>query len=292
MGSLVAEQSRLRDQPVPSVDRALNLLELLASTTVGMNLSMISRKLKIPKSSAYYLVATLAKRNLVRRSSGGRVYSLGMIALSFTRTSPAESDLKLVCSRYISSLSKKLGMTAQVGVREGPEARIIDRSDMPGPRLDSWVGRHFDLHCTAIGKALISYLPDGEVETLFRSRGLPRHNQNTVCSLELLKHQLAEVRRRGFATDDEEHELGVRCVASPIFNPLGGAVAAICAFSPTTRISCSQMPNVGLEVKKAASEISRILNNAGALSQTIPRYLPQTDGRRNPLHLHLATQPG
>jgi DNA-binding IclR family transcriptional regulator len=88
MGSLVAEQSRLRDPSIPSVDRALNLLELLASTTAGMNLSMISRKLNIPKSSAHYLITTLAKRNLVRRSSGSRVYSLAMDALPFARTNP------------------------------------------------------------------------------------------------------------------------------------------------------------------------------------------------------------
>jgi DNA-binding IclR family transcriptional regulator len=262
MGSLVAEQSRARDPSITSVDRALNLLELLASTTAGMNLSMISRKLKIPKSSAYYLVTTLAKRNLVRRSSGGRIYSLATDALSFARTNPAESDLRIICSPYIQSLSKKLGMIAQIGVREGPEARIIDRSDMPGLRLDSWVGRHFDLHCTAIGKALISYLPDTELEILFRSRGLPKHNQNTVCSLELLTHQLVEVRRQGFATDDEEHELGVRCVASPILNYMDGVVGAICVFSPTTRISRSEMPNVGLDVMNAASGVARNLNDS------------------------------
>ena len=262
MGSLVAEQSRLRDPSIPSVDRALNLLELLASTTAGMNLSMISRKLNIPKSSAYYLITTLAKRNLVRRSSGSRLYLLATDALPFVRTNPAESDVRIICCPYIQSLSKKLGMIAQVGVREGPEARIIDRSDMPGLSLDSWVGRHFDLHCTAIGKALISYLPGTELEILFRSRGLPKHNQNTVCSLELLKRQLAEVRKQGFATDDEEHELGVRCVASPIFNHMGGVVGAICVFSPTTRISRSEMPNVGLDVMNAAREIARNLNDS------------------------------
>lgn len=260
MGSFAAEGSH--EPSVPSVDRALNLLELLASTTAGMNLSMISRKLNIPKSSAYYLVTTLAKRNLVRRSSGGRVYSLGVDALSFARTSPAESHLKTVCAPYIRSLSTKLGMTAQVGVREGAEARIIDRSEIPGLPLDSWIGRHFDLHCTAIGKALISYLPETEIENLFRTRGLPKHNENTVCSIELLKHQLGEVRKRGFATDNEEHELGVRCVASPIFNYIGGVVGAICVFSPMTRLSCSEMPNIGLEVVKTASEISRNLSDS------------------------------
>ncbi|MGH9445069.1 MAG: IclR family transcriptional regulator, partial [Terriglobia bacterium] len=160
MSGLGAYETRSPGTTVPSVDRALDLLELLASTTSGLNLSTISRKLSIPKSSAYYLVTTLAKRNLVRRSPGGRAYSLGTHALSIARMSPAESDLRKLCSPYIHSLSKKLGMTAQIGIREGAEVRIIDRSELPGVRLDSWVGRHFDLHCTAIGKALISHLSD------------------------------------------------------------------------------------------------------------------------------------
>jgi IclR family transcriptional regulator, KDG regulon repressor len=240
----------------------LNLLELLASTAAGLNLSMISRKLNIPKSSAYYLVTTLARRNFVQRSPGGRVYSLGTDALAFAKANPAELDLKTLCSPYVQSLSNRLGMTAQVGIREGAEARIIDRSETYGLRLDSWIGRHFDLHCTAIGKALVSYAADSELKQLFRSRGLPKHNENTVCSLEVLKSHLLDVKRRGFATDDQEHELGVRCVASPIFNYMGGVVGAICVFSPTTRLSRSEMPNVGAEVASAAREISRCLNDS------------------------------
>ncbi len=271
MGSLGGYGTRFPDTTVPAVDRALNLLELLASTTSGLSLSAISRRLKIPKSSAYYLITTLAKHNLVRRSPDQRVYLLGTHALSIARMSPAESDLKKLCSPYLQSLSRKLGMTAQVGIREGAEARIIDRSEIPGLRLDSWVGRHFDLHCTAIGKALITYLSDAEVENLFRNRGFPKHNENTVCSLELLKSQLAEVRKRGFATDNEEHELGVRCVASPVFGDLGGVVAAVCVFSPMTRLSCSEMPNIGLEVVKTANEISRNLNDAPPSRFMLPK---------------------
>jgi IclR family KDG regulon transcriptional repressor len=259
MGSFAAEASRLREPSIPSVDRALNLLELLASTATGLNLSTISRKLHIPKSSAYYLVTTLAKRNLVRRSPCGRVYSLGTGALPSARMNPAELDLKTLCSPYIQSLANRLGMTAQVGIREGAEARIIDRSETFGLRLDSWVGRHFDLHCTAVGKALISHMTDADMENLFRARGFPKHNQNTIGSIEVLRSSLMETRSLGFATDDEEHELGVRCVASPVFNYLGGVAGAICVFSQAARLSRAEMPNIGLEVAKTAREISRSL---------------------------------
>jgi len=260
MASRVADEIRLCRKKVPSVDRALDLLELLASANAGLSLSMISRRLKIPKSSAYYLVTSLARRNCVRRSPDRRVYSLGTEVPSFARISDAESDLKMVCSPHLQLLSRRFGVPAQVGMRDGGEVRIIDRTAMPGLKLDSWVGRHFDLHCTALGKALISYLADTELEKLLKIRGLSKHNANTVCSLEILKSQLAEIRRLGFATDNEEHELGVRCVASPIFNSFGGVVAAIGMFASTDRLPSSEMPELGIELAKVAREIGRCLN--------------------------------
>jgi DNA-binding IclR family transcriptional regulator len=269
---------RSNRKAVPSVDRALNLLELLASASAGMTITAISRRLSIPKSSAYYLVTTLAKRNFVRRKAGQRLYFLGTNTPPFTKNAAAESDLKQLCSPHIQALSHKLGMVAQVGIREGSEVRIIDRSEIPGLRLDSWVGRHFDLHCTAVGKALVSYLTDSEVASLIRSRGLPRHNENTLCSMELLKAQFAETRRLGFATDDEEHELGVRCVAAPIFNHLGGVTAAVCIFAPVSRLAPSEMPNVGAELVKAAREISRELADypVGEFQRTPSSSVKQT----------------
>ena len=125
---------------VPSVDRALNLLELLGSTATGLNLSMISRRLNIPKSSAHYLVTTLLKRNLVWFSADRRVYTLGIPSPFFAKVSCAESELKAFCSPYIEALTKKLGITVQVGIREGSEARIIDRSEIPGIEA-GFVGR-------------------------------------------------------------------------------------------------------------------------------------------------------
>jgi IclR family transcriptional regulator, KDG regulon repressor len=263
---------------VPSVDRALSLLELLASASAGLTLTTISRRLSIPKSSAYYLVTTLARRNFVRRKAGQRLYFLGTNTPPFIKNAAAESDLKKLCASHIRALSHKLGMVAQVGIREGSEVRIIDRSEIPGLRLDSWVGRHFDLHCTAVGKALVSYLADSEVANLIRSRGLPKHNQNTLCSMELLMAQFAETRRLGYATDDEEHELGVRCVGSPIFNHLGGVPAAVCIFAPVSRLAPSEMPNVGAELVKAAREISRELADhpVGEFQRTLSRIVKQT----------------
>ena len=260
MDTRVADQGQDYHKKVPSVDRALDLLELLASANTGMSLSVISRRLNIPKSSAYYLVTSLARRNCVWRSPDRRVYSLGTDAPGFLKACDAESELKTLCAPHLEALSKSLGMPAQIGMREGGEVRIIARTQMPGLKLDSWVGRHFDLHCTALGKALISNLADAELEKLLKIRGLARHNQNTVCLLAPLKSQLAEIRSCGFATDDEEHELGVRCVASPLFNSSGGIIAAIGVFASSEHLLRSEMPEVGVKLRTVAREVTRTLN--------------------------------
>jgi DNA-binding IclR family transcriptional regulator len=260
MDTRVADQGQDYHKKVPSVDRALDLLELLASANTGMSLAVISRRLNIPKSSAYYLVTSLARRNCVWRSPDRRVYSLGTDAPGFLKAGDAEAELKTLCAPHLEALSKSLGMPAQIGMREGGEVRIIARTPMPGLKLDSWVGRHFDLHCTALGKALISNLADAELEKLLKIRGLAKHNQNTMCSMALLKSQLADIRRCGFATDDEEHELGVRCVASPLFNSLGGIIAAIGVFASSEQLLRSQMSEVGLKLRAVAKETCRSLH--------------------------------
>jgi IclR family acetate operon transcriptional repressor len=251
-----------RETRVPSVDRAFDLLELLTLSDQGLTLSEVSQKLQIPRSSAHYLIQSLAYRGYLERNPAGRAYILGLRVANFANSAPARSQLRLASNPYLQGIVKKLGLTAQLGVLDGGEALVIDRVAAPTDvRFDSWVGRHFELHCTALGKALIAHLPDSELKKLFEGRGMPRHNPNTICSLEAVRAQLAEVRANGYASDNEEHELGVRCVAAPIFNYLGNTVAAICVFSSITRFPAWQVPAVGKLVISAASEVSRQLRD-------------------------------
>jgi IclR family transcriptional regulator, KDG regulon repressor len=243
---------------VPSVDRALDLLELLALSDHGLTLSEVSRKLQIPRSSAHYLIQSLACRGYLERNPAGRDYVLGLRVANFAHSVAARSQLKMISSPYLRDIVKESGLTAQLGVLDGAEALVIDRVDAPtGMQLDSWVGRHFELHCTALGKALIAYLSDAEVEKLFEGRGLSRHNPNTLCSMEAVRAQLAEVRIKGYALDNEEHEIGVRCLAAPIFNYLGSAVAAICVFSSASKFTSWRVSGVGNKIVSVAVEISR-----------------------------------
>lgn len=246
---------------VPSVDRALDLLELLATSDHGLTLSDVSRVFGIPKSSTHYLLHDLARRGYVERDPGGRTYSLGLQATGLATIRLTKSLLTALCEPYVKQLAKNLNLCAQLGILDAAEAIVIAKADPgAGKKFDSWIGRHFELHCTALGKALIAFVSKPELTKLFQNCTLPKHNPNTICSLQSLEVHLGIVRANGFAVDDEEHELGVRCIAAPIFNFLGRPIASICVFGPTDRLPKLNLKSLGSRVAAVATEVSRHLS--------------------------------
>jgi IclR family KDG regulon transcriptional repressor len=254
-------RTRQLDSRVPSVDRALDLLELLAISDRGLSLSDISRALDIPKSSVHYLLHDLAWRGYVERAPGGRTYSLGVQATRLATIRLTKSLLTVLCEPYVKDLAKHLNLCVQLGIFDAAEALVIAKADTgAGGTFDSWIGRHFELHCTALGKALIAFLSKPELTKLFQNRALPKHNPNTICSFHSLEIHLETVRANGFAVDDEEHELGVRCIAAPIFNFLGKPIASICAFGPSRMLPNGNLKSLGSMIASATTEVSRHLS--------------------------------
>lgn len=251
---------RLYEIRLPAVDRAINLLERLASATGGLTLSEVSRKLGIPKSSAHYLLFTLAVHGYVERSADGHHYTLGLRAFDFANLNVAEVHLQMVCLPHVQKVIGKLNLTTQIVVLRAGEGVVIAKVDPTSDKWKgTWVGRHVDLHCTAVGKCLIAHLTDGEIETLFRDRELVRFTAKTICSLEALKAHLAEVRAKGFALNEEEYMIGARSVGAPVLNEVGRVVASISVTGTPRQIPPSRMPHLGNELIGVAREISRDL---------------------------------
>ena len=123
-------------------------------------------------------------------------------------------------------------------------------------RVVSWIGRRMDLNATAVGKALIAYLPEHEFEAQVRPSQLPRHNDRTIATIAALRRELDRVRQLGYSTCDEEDEVGVRCVGAPILNGSGHSVAAISVAGTTMQIPPERVPVLGEQVKAAAADIS------------------------------------
>jgi DNA-binding IclR family transcriptional regulator len=247
---------------VPAVERAFDLLELLASSGRELTLSELSRRLAIPKSSTHYLVSTLVSRGFLQRGKDGHHLSLGYRISEFSRGFNTESQLRTISRPYMVALSRKLDMTAILNVLIGSEGitiLVVESSQDDGIG-GAWVGVHSGVHCTAQGKALIAYHSDKELEKLLGKRKLAIFTPKTIAILDGLKAALRDVRIKGYATNDEEFVPGARAVAAPIFDSTGTVMAALSVRALASRMPVSSLDYFGKEVASAAREISRRLS--------------------------------
>lgn len=149
-------------------------------------------------------------------------------------------------------------------IRDGDEAVYIDKVEGNRTiRMYSQIGRQVALHSTAVGKAILAFLPPEEVEKIIASRGLPRFTPRTISTMAALQAELAGVKERGYAIDDGENEEGIRCVGAPVFDYQGRVVAAISISGPVLNVTPERVPVLGRLVRQAGEEISRRLGYKG-----------------------------
>lgn len=257
------DQFVAKDPCLPSVDRTIDVLELLVTCRTGVTLSDLSRRLKIPKSTAHYLIRTLMLRGYVQRESSGRHYSIGLRVFNLAAATMPELHLANLTLPYLRQLTSTLDLTATTSVLCKAEAVIIAAApscrDVGG---GAWIGRHLDVHCTAQGKALLAFLPDADLQKVMSDRALARYTRNTIASLSLLKPHLSEIRQNGFAVNNQEHVIGVRAVAAPVFDFQGSAVAAISVRGSVAQLPGWRVRQLGPELASVARSISREMGSS------------------------------
>jgi DNA-binding IclR family transcriptional regulator len=266
---------------VPALERALAILEKLGQSRQGLTLSQLSRYLVLPKSSAHCLLRTLERRGYVRRERLTGRYRLGLQVWSLASAALRSVEIRDLAAPLLRRLHEQTGLTVHLAILSGGQAIVIDKYAPAGTsHVGTWLGRRMDLHCTAVGKALAAYLPEEELEQQVRLRGLLRYNDNTIGSFRRLKAELAQTRRRGYAVDDEEEAIGVRCLGAPVLNGQGDAVAAVSISGTIAEINSANWQRLVAAVMDTARAIaSRLaLEERGSHEE-----LPAHAGIRAPL---------
>ena len=249
--------AKQKEYSVPSIERALSVLECLARAKRGFSLSEIGRRLRIPKSSAHLILSTLERRGFLQRNTKTNRYCFGLQLVSLSRSALENLDLREEAKPFLCSLMQESGFTVHMAVLERDEAVIIEKVEAPGfVRLASWVGRRLDVNCSGVGKALLAFLPDDELDCLLRTKDFARHNSRTIISTTILRRELILVRQAGYALDNEEDEPGVRCIGAPVFDEKGKAVAAISIAGVASQIGIDRVPVLARLVTRAAGRIS------------------------------------
>ncbi|HLN01548.1 MAG TPA: IclR family transcriptional regulator [Bryobacteraceae bacterium] len=244
----------------PAVERALSILELLSVTKTGLTLPELSRRLGLPKSSTYCLLVTLERRGYLLRNNRTHRYMFGLKLFSLANLALSGIELREKAASFLQPLMQRSRLTVHMAIIEDHEAVLIEKVEPPGlVRLATWVGKRLELHCSAVGKCLLAYLPDAEFLRLVRDRGLTRNNENTITSIRKLKQQMTQIRHTGYAIEDEEGEIGCRCVGAPVFDHSGNVIAAISVAGTTAQITSEEFSYFGQLVRQTASDISQAL---------------------------------
>ena len=222
-----------------------------------MTLPAIAATLKAPKSSVHSILLTLERRGYLLRSDSTRKYTISLQLASLAGRALRGLALQDQAAPHLYWLSRATNCASHLAVLDQNEAVLIGKVEPPGSsRLATWVGRRMELHCTALGKVLLSSLPDSELEGLLNQRILSRHNEYTITSPRRLRDEVETVRAQGHAEDNEEDEIGLRCFAVPVRDPAGRTVAAISISGTKSQVNATSREPFVAKLKEAAALIS------------------------------------
>lgn len=237
---------------VQSVNRALDVLEVIAAAQKSMTVGDVASAVALPVPTAHRLLRTLLDRGYARQLPD-RTYALGfrLVALGAAANIVVGADAQAVLGELVA----ELGESANLAVLAGDTAQYIAQAPSRfSMRMFTEVGRNVDLHCTGVGKALLAQLDPADVDAIIRRRGLSRYTENTIVTHTALNAELVRIRERGFAIDEQEQELGVRCVAVPVVT--GGVTAmAVSVSGPTVRMTCELVDRAVPLLKSAAQRL-------------------------------------
>jgi len=233
------------------------MLEAAAQSPEGLSNAEISRKLEIPKSSASYILRTLEKQGYLHRDDESGKYRVGLKILSLSRGALSGIDVREVALPIMRHLMEKTNLTCHLAILDGPEAVYIEKVEPQGfIRMDTWVGRRMRVHATSVGKALVAHIPQPQLEKIISERAMEKRTAKTITTLPRLLKELEKVRGQGYAVDDEENNIGARCVGAPIFNQQGLIEASIGLSGTINQVNAQTMLRILEALKDAARHIS------------------------------------
>ncbi len=246
-------------QPVeprsPSIDKALGILELLSDRPNGLRMVDIARELGMAKSSAHLTLEVLRARGYVIRDEAG-CHRLGLKLFELGARVLQALDVRQVARPHLEALSRRTGLTTHLAKLDGHQVVYLDRVDGHGlVRFDTYVGKRAPVNLTAVGKAIVAYLPESQLDEILRV-DFRRGTERSPSLPYDFKVQLREFRELGYMVEDEEEVPGIYCVAAPVHQAGGSVVASIGVIGLKSDLSAGGLERIGAELRAVAVEIS------------------------------------
>lgn len=252
--------SKKPNQLIKSLDRALDILELIVDRENGMGVTEISRELEIHKSTVYRLLDTLKFRGFLEKNEDNHKYIAGIKLFELSSKVLNDIDSRVRVRPYLEELMQKTEETIHLGILDAGEVIYLDKVESTATiRMYSQVGKRVPAHSTSLGKAIMAHLSEERVKEILKEKGMEKNTKNTITEVDKFLDHLEKVRNQGYAVDDEEQEEDIRCIAGPIFNHQGNVVAAFSISAPMTRMTEPRMNELAELVVEYSQKMSRSL---------------------------------
>jgi IclR family acetate operon transcriptional repressor len=245
---------------VNSAEKTLAVLRALAMPDPPHRLADIATRAELGKTSAHRILQVLIGSNYAQ-SRGDGIYGPGPALYALGLSATKQLDLEASARPILTDLQRVTGHTVHFAVRSGRAAVYVAKVEGDKPyQMASRVGMQIQLHCTSIGKSVLSALQPEEVDAILAdSDERPNDVSRAAFDREALMRDLTAIRRRGYAIDDEENEPNVRCVGAPVFGPEGSVLGGISVSGLTFAFSLKQLQAMGPQVVAAADQLSSVL---------------------------------
>lgn len=253
-----------KDNIIQSVDRALKILQILSTRKEGYGVTELSHKIPLNKTSVYRMLSTLVLHGFVEQNMETERYKLGYKVLELSSILLDSIDLRVEAKAYLGELEHLTNEVIHLVVYDRGEAVYIEKLEGNETlRMHSKVGSRAPMHCSGVGKVILAHLPISEASQIIERYGLARHTAHTITDPEALFDHLKMIREKGYALDLEENEMGINCIAVPIFDHSGKVVAAVSISGPTMRMTRERIDELKEEILGVSKKISARLGWRG-----------------------------
>ena len=242
---------------IQSVSHALDVLEQFRGEHDELGVTELSKKLKLHKNNVFRILATLQSRNYIEQNKANENYRLGVKCLELGQTFIQQRGMLKQSKAILRELAESSGETSYISLLRGNDVVYIDAVETSSTvRVVSRLGLHMPTHATAAGKALVGFDSEEELRKRF-GKELPRHTENTFRSFDDLLRDLEKMRERGYATDLEEFEDGLRCIAVPVRDYTRKVIGAVSVSGPANRMTDERIEQtIAPAVVRSGKELS------------------------------------
>jgi IclR family acetate operon transcriptional repressor len=244
---------------INAVERALIILKQIAFSETGIGVREIARGMGISPSVAQKSIQALVAQGFARQNPETQMYELGSMAIRVGLAGLLRLELRQVARPYLQQLTEATGESSFLGIEQGDGAVYIDKVlSQTELRMDVPLGSWRPMNCTAVGKALLAFLPEDRLHQLAQDGAFRYPTANSIRDLEVLEEEMASIRERGIAIDRGEFVAEAMCLAAPVRNHEGDVVATIVVSGPRQRME-PRAEDFALQVKSCGDAVSRAL---------------------------------